>query len=162
MTPTNIDINPYLYVGANPVNAVDPLGLYTAFGDERFKREVDEAFRRIRGGLERDENCCARYFSDRGIDLGAWALPGGPPYIHQRPRAPRNRPSACGWAQASPEFEHMFVNWGCFRRPDPCRLASLIMHEMGHLARQDTEKNEPPDFFRVCNLDGCVAPGRFR
>lgn len=163
--PAGIEVHPYLYVGESPLNATDPLGLYTAQGDARFKREVDDAFDRIRRGLENaKDDCCDKYFSDRGIQLGDWTEPGGPPYIRQASRRGSTRGGkVCGWAQKGPPFIYAFVNWDCFRTPDPCLLASVILHEMGHLARQDTQDNEPSDFFKTCRLPGgCVNPGRGR
>lgn len=56
---------------------------------------------------------------------------------------------------------YIFLNPACFRKPDFCRLASIIMHEMGHLARQDTTDYEPEDFFRTCSAVW-VKPERFR
>jgi hypothetical protein len=40
-------------------------------------------------------------------------------------------------------------------------VSSVILHEMGHNARRDSHDNEPPEFFRKCNL-GCAQPGRFQ
>jgi hypothetical protein len=42
-----------------------------------------------------------------------------------------------------------------------CELASVLLHEMGHLARRDTHDREPKAFFRACRLR-CLNPGRWR
>ena len=44
---------------------------------------------------------------------------------------------------------------------DTCDLASLLLHEMGHLAREDNKDNEPTHFFNLCHLNGCVNPAKF-
>lgn len=120
---------------------------------------------RIRDNItKKGDECCAEYFASRNQDLAEWLSPGGPPYITQARGATAKgmqRVSACGQSQKASPFTYMFLNPGCFRRPDPCKLASIIMHEMGHLARQDTTDNEPEDFFRICSA-ACVKPGRFR
>lgn len=160
-----ISTAPYVFARGNPVRFVDPLGLYTAQGNPRFKREVADAMRRIRDGLDdQDAECCTQYFEDRGIDIEQWLEPGGPPYIREG-RSEEFRTAsgakACGKPQTGPPFSYMWVNWeDCFRTPDPCLLSSTILHEIGHLARQDTDvDNEPSDFFKPCTLDGCTQPG---
>lgn len=143
----------------NPVNFTDPTGLYTALGDDRFRREVDDAFDIIRRGL--GEGCCS-YFHEHDVDLHGWALPGGPPYIHQDDgRRFSGQQNVCAFPVASTLY--VFVNWpGCFATPNPCKLASVLLHELGHLARRDVGHDyEPSDFFKICNL-GCADPGRFQ
>ena len=42
-----------------------------------------------------------------------------------------------------------------------CELASLLLHELGHLARKDAVDNEPEDFFGQCKVR-CLDPGKWR
>ena len=156
---------PYLYADANPLRFSDPLGLYTVSGPPDFKRNVEHGFQRIEDGLDRPQGeCCADYFGARGIDLNEWVTPGGPPHVRAatgKLLRKMNEVNVCGVAQAGSPFTYYWVNPDCFKRPDPCAMASLLMHEMGHLARQDTADNEPRDFFDACTLSGrCVDPGR--
>jgi len=152
--------NQYFYANQNPLIFADPLGLYTVHGDGRFKREIEGAIEQIRKDLANDKGgCCAQYFAADGVDIQQWLQPGGPPHIVQSTQSVRE--GVCGWAQKGPPFSYLFVNWDCFRTPNPCRLASLVLHETGHLARHDTTDNEPALFFELCNF-GCTNPGRFQ
>jgi RHS repeat-associated protein len=155
---------PYAYADSNPISASDPLGLYTVLTkDPAFRQQVDAGFGKIQEGLG-SPTCCSRYFSGRGVDLATWTQPGGPPYILRaegKLRREMKRRKVCGAAQKGAPFQYFWLNPDCFKTPDPCKIASLLMHEMGHLARQDTADNEPADFFTACTLLGrCVDPGR--
>lgn len=156
---------PYVYADGNPIQFADPLGLYTASGSGRFKRRIEDGFDKIKRGLDDPDNeCCKKYFMDLNVDIDAWINPGGAPYVleatGQLKRA-LNRINACGKAQEGAPFTYLWITPDCFRRPGPCEVASILMHEMGHLARKDTTDNEPQDFFTACRF-GCVRPGDFR
>ena len=121
---------------------------------------------RIANGLPNDKDgSCCKYFSDRNADLPTWTQKGGPPYIRpmneDQIREAKKKGTVCSFAQKGPPFQYFWVNPDCFKKPNPCKLASLLLHEMGHLARQDTTDNEPGDFFKDCNL-GCARPGDYR
>lgn len=129
----------------------------------RLSRQLDEAVQLLRDELFQVPACGA-YFRRLGVDLGEWLSPDTPPFVVPRrlDRFPRRTASrVCGGSQGRPPFELLFVDEGCFRGRDLCALASLLLHEMGHLARQDTRDNEPAELFLVCRLSSCVDPARF-
>lgn len=108
---------------------------------------------------------CRRYFGHLDFDLEEWLVSNGPPYIvpvaldrHRR----RSWHQACAVAESRPPFSHLLLNKHCFQQKSACDLASLILHELGHLARHDTRDNEPADFFASCRLSDCVDPEKFR
>jgi hypothetical protein len=113
----------------------------------------------VKSALDNKKNCkCVQFFSDLGVDIKTWASPGGPPYIGTRTYS---RPDLGGNAQAGAPFRYLWINETLFSKPNPCGLGSVLLHEMGHLARQDTFDNEPPDFFKRCAM-GCISPGSWR
>ena len=129
----------------------------------RFAQQVDSAVDLIRQQVL-EAPACRAYFARFGVDLDAWLSPDQPPYVIPRPLgfAPwRRGESVCGGAQSRPPFEFLAVDQRCFRGRRLCDLASLLLHEMGHLARRDTRDNEPPEFFLVCRLSRCVDPAKF-
>ncbi len=131
--------------------------------DSEFASYLEQAAGLIREQMLEVPSCRA-YFKRFGVDLGTWLEPSEPPYVVSRRFAAlpwRNTSPICGGAQGRPPFEFLFVDKGCFRGRDVCELASLLLHEMGHLARRDTRDNEPSEFFAVCRLSACVDPARF-
>ena len=131
--------------------------------DVEFAGRVDRAADLIRKQTLKLPKCRA-YFERLGVDIEAWLAPNQPPYvIPRRLHVPSGRSiePVCGGAQGQPPFEFLFVDKRCFRGPDICALASLLLHEMGHLARRDTRDNEPPEFFAACRLSSCVNPARY-
>ena len=160
------NLSRYLYADGDPIDASDPLGLYTVIGPPDFQQSVDGAMGRIADAIQNNKNPqCCKYFSDRNIDLPTWTQKGGAPYIvkmnEAQIRAAEKKGTVCSYAQQGSPFLYFWVNPNCFKKPNPCKLASLLLHEMGHLARQDTTDNEPSDFFKDCNL-GCASPGDYR
>lgn len=155
----------YVYVGAQPLTSSDPLGLFQVFGSRPFRGKVESAMARLDQDLAKPEaECCRQYFSDLGVDLDEWIQQGGKPFIRDadvKTARDMARQSQCGGAQPRPPFLWVFVRPDCFRKPDPCGMASLLLHEFGHLARKDTKENEPSDFFEACSF-GCIRPGDFR
>ena len=147
-----------------------PIVLRDASGGERpgvrdgeFAQHMDEAVALLREQLFAIPSCGA-YFERLGVDLDAWLSPNLPPYVVPRKLSivPRRSISpVCGGAQGRPPFEFLFVDKGCFRGREICELASLLLHELGHLARRDTRDNEPPEFFVVCRLSACIDPARY-
>ena len=128
-----------------------------------FARDVGLAVASLRERAAESETC-RNYFLGLGVDLDAWLTPHEPPFAVPRTFRPswfRNSDRVCGGAQHRPPFEVIFVDPTCFRGNKICDLASLLLHEMGHLARQDTQDNEPKDFFAACRLSACIDPGRF-
>ena len=131
--------------------------------DSEFGRRVETAADLIREQALRVPTCRA-YFARLGVDLDAWLAPDVPPYVVARKLGFslwRSTQPICGGAQSRPPFEVLFVDKGCFRGRRICELASLLLHELGHLARRDTRDNEPPEFFALCRLSSCVDPARF-
>lgn len=158
----------YIYADGRPVQSTDRLGLYTAFGNSVTRSRIRNAMNRIAKGLKsgrkKNKDCCTQYFSQLGQTLDTMIAPGGPPFIVFVPEGTLfsgSSPRTCGTAQTGPPFTYLFIRESCFEKPDPCKLASAILHEMGHLARKDNHDNEPPEFFKDCNL-GCAKPGLFQ
>jgi RHS repeat-associated protein len=160
-------LSSYLYGSQNPLVFTDPFGLYTTHGSGGFKKRVDDGFAEIKKGLDQAvDDCCEQYFTNLGVPLRDWVTPGGPPYVREananQKKALRAQ-DACGFAQKGTPFTYFWIDPDCrsLRKPSPCAFASILLHEIGHLARKDTTDNEPPDFFKICRL-GCVRPGDFR
>jgi len=158
------ELSQYGYAQNNSAMFADPLGLYVVNG-EAFEKQSEVAMERIRDELDKsDKKCCKEYFSDRHLDLDSLTQPGGPPYIQAAGKKLREAMTdrhACGAAQKKAPFQYLWLDFDCFKTPDPCRLGSAIMHELGHLARKDTADREDPVFFKVCHL-GCIDPGAFK
>lgn len=149
---------------AGPLALRDSAGSVRPSGrDVRFAQHFDEAVDLLREHV-RVAPACRAYFKRHGVDLNRWLTPGSPPYVVSRKLHFSSRRSVapvCGGAQGRPPFELLFVDTGCFRKQKICDLASLLLHEMGHLARRDTRDNEPPDFFAACHLNVCIDPSRY-
>ncbi|HET7436021.1 MAG TPA: RHS repeat-associated core domain-containing protein [Thermoanaerobaculia bacterium] len=159
----------YVYAAAVPSAVTDPLGLYTVLGSASpgEKARIDEAIRTLLSELANNTtgcSSCQQYFQGlkQFTNLKAWMQPGGPPYI-----GVITPPSGVSGAAHSQKAAPWWYTW-LYRRNftpgnyllSPCRLASLILHEVGHLARNDTVDNEPPEFFQKCRF-GCINPGEW-
>ncbi len=161
--------HPYLYVNAHPLVSADPLGLYETRGATRGQKQaIDEAMRVMREEMAKFKNqkaCnrCVQYFAHLVTDLEEWAKPGGPPYITPQVRPHGTPISVGGYSQKQAPWEYLFIFDDRLgpRALKPCELASDILHEMGHLARNDSTDNEPQFFFDACRI-GCLNPGRTR
>ena len=149
---------------AGPVTFADGGGFSRTDDHGEFARRVDRAVDLIREQALEMPTCQA-YFARLGVDLEAWLAPNRPPYVKPKSLnvafSRRSAEPVCGGAQGRPPFEFLFVDKSCFRGRDVCALASLILHELGHLARRDTRDNEPPEFFVACRLSLCVDPARY-
>ncbi|HEU4890869.1 MAG TPA: RHS repeat-associated core domain-containing protein [Vicinamibacterales bacterium] len=154
--------NHYAYVANDPINNSDPLGLYTVTTKDRIlSAQVDSAMDLIRKELEKKSGCkCVDYFKDLDVTVKTWASKGGPPYISTRTDLAGD---IGGIAQNGAPWTYMWLNTNraITERMNPCTLGSILLHEMGHLARKDTKDNEPNDFFNKCRM-GCIAPGSWR
>ena len=133
-----------------------------------FEQRLNGAADLIRDGVSLVPSCRA-YFQRHGVDLDDWLAPFRPPHIVLRHLGrPFPAPAAqthdviCGGTEGRPPFDVVFVDPSCFPRGRTCDLASLLLHELGHLARRDTHDHEPFDFFAACRLSACVDPARFR
>lgn len=166
--PLFLSVLLFAFGGASALIAA-PIGLHDRGGrgavshDAEFARALENAIDLVRDQA-RTAPACLAYFKRLGIDLDAWLAPGVPPYVvAKRLNTPSRRSiePVCGGAQGQPPFEVLFVDKRCFRQPQICDLASLILHEIGHLARRDTRDNEPPGFFAACRLSVCVDPARY-
>jgi RHS repeat-associated protein len=163
------DANPYAYVYASPINWNDPLGLFTVISaSPTEKKAIEAAFALIRSQLTKN-NCgdCKKYFTSHPNlqDMDQWTQPGGPPYVSTIAKPDGVPPDDFAYSQSDAPFSYTWLfKQGFFpslKRLSPCDLASLILHEAGHLARQDKTDNEPVDFFKKCKF-GCIDPGKFR
>ena len=165
------ETHPYLYVAGRPLTAIDPLGLYhiqsATEGQAAAIRRAMEVLQKLLEDEDTKSKCdpCRDYFRKQAAealrDLDSWTREGGPPYIRVE-----TRPSGVGSrtkAASRRTTPYMIIYDDNFlpRSMRDCELASLILHEAGHLARQDTGDNEPAEFFKKCRID-CVDPGRFK
>ena len=131
------------------------------FGGSLFRRRVEAAMGQIRAELGGPRGrSCRTYFSELGVDVVAWLDLTGPPFIKEVPG--RRGRDLDGIAQAGPPFQWVFIRGRGARSADACRLGSLLLHELGHLARRDVTDNEPPEFFSRCRLSACIDAGRYR
>lgn len=133
----------------------------SVFGSELFSQRVGDAVGQLRKALDTSRGLlCRSYFTERGIDLEDWLDLYGPPYIKEV-SLPRPR-GLCARPQQAPPFQWVFVVRQCTEPSDACALGSLLLHELGHLARRDRYDNEPPAFFARCRLSACIDAGRYR
>lgn len=135
--------------------------LAAALGGDLFRRRVRRAAARVADELKTARGAsCRDYFAEQGIDVLAWLELAGPPYFKEV--EPRRLDRTCAWSQPSPPFEWVFVCSLCLYERDPCPLGSLLLHELGHLARRDSHDNEPTDFLVRCRVSSCIDVGRYR
>jgi len=107
---------------------------------------------------------CAKYFQGKGWQTSGGLWNGTTLVIFTN--QPFSGPEV--WAQASNEapWSVMYLNPDRLAARgstplDECSLASVILHELGHLARKDANDNEPTEFFQACRVH-CINPGRWR
>jgi hypothetical protein len=164
------DANPYEYVFGNPIAWDDALGLFTVVGaSPSEKKAIEAAFALIRSEMAKN-NCgdCKKYFASQPNlqDIDQWTQPGGPPpYVSTTVRPANISGDIFGYSQHAAPFSYTWLFKDDFfpstKRLSPCDLASLIVHEAGHLARRDTTDNEPSDFFTKCQF-GCIKPRKYQ
>jgi RHS repeat-associated protein len=161
------DANPYQYAMGTPLTNVDPLGLYTVLkASPGEKVRIDNAIQKLLQEMTNSpDGCkdCVDYFKglNQFTDIKAWTQQGGAPYLRVL-----QTPAGGGRAhsQKGSPWTYTFLYENNFppsaSQLSECRLASLILHEVGHLARQDTTDNEPQEFFSKCQF-GCINPGEW-
>jgi hypothetical protein len=121
---------------------------------------VDRALRLVKAVLESSSGAeCRGYFEARG-----W--PGAGPLVITTDAAFPERAEALATVAAGEPWSVIQLNPEKLAEgADPglgdCGLASLLLHEMGHLARHDKQDSEPRDFFQACHVR-CLNPGRWR
>jgi len=122
--------------------------------------DVERALVMLRRAV-RPGGSCDAYFRALGVDPEALLSLGEPPYLIYLDGNRFAGEGICAKAQAGEPFSYVFLNPDCpLDGKDTCAVASLLLHEMGHLARRDITDNEPPEFFEACRV-GCVRPGDF-
>ena len=148
--------NQYAYTGSKPVSYSDPLGLYEIRQAGRCKAFLEGAFKQIERGRSKGKcNPCEKYAADHGRNLESDITPGGPPYIFVIPedQGPLG-PGICGGASG----DIMFINEKCCVGKGPCDIGSLLLHELLHQWRKDTQDIEDQQGFKACKF-GCFNPG---
>jgi hypothetical protein len=100
---------------------------------------------------------CVKYFEERGWRISKGISNGGLLVIFTDVEFPASAWDAHGLAQAQSPWSVIHLNPSklsetAWPRLDDCALASVLLHEMGHLARKDRADNEPADFFRKCRV----------
>jgi RHS repeat-associated protein len=147
--------NLYAYVEDDPINNIDPSGHYTVnTGDKRFDKKIHDAMDKIQEELlNAPPSCgCMKWFMDRDKDLITLSGPGGPPNVtYNKQWGPRRRGEAHGTTGIELNYDMVMFN-------DPCYLAGVILHEMGHLAGwSGSHPDEGLD--KACTF-GCVKTPR--
>lgn len=89
------------------------------------------------------------------ILIGDWLNRGGVPYVDFKDSLARR--DALAEAETKPPWETMWIKTSFGREAEACRLASVILHEMDHLARHDTGNSHPREFLDACTF-GCIDP----
>jgi RHS repeat-associated protein len=163
-----VTTNMYSYALANPYGNTDPLGLFTvmSLASPGQRKLIEDAMKLLRDEMAKHPCAdCKSYFAAQThpdfTDIDVWSQPGGPPYVQVIPR-PSNAGTARAHTQSGGSFLWTWLYTSNFPPSAlmPCDLASLILHEAGHLSRKDTTDNEPPDFFTKCKF-GCINPGKW-
>ncbi|MBI2569487.1 MAG: RHS repeat-associated core domain-containing protein [Candidatus Schekmanbacteria bacterium] len=162
--------NLYEYVGGDPINLTDVTGYYSipTGTDPAIEERIHDAMTELREQMA-STSCisCKEYFAKANNpqlkNMEEWTKNNGqPPYFMIKDRESTTEKDIKGHAQKTMAFTNIYLFRDIFTGPmSPCTLASILLHEGGHLARMDTVENEPADFFNTCRI-GCVLPGRFR
>jgi len=149
-------LNLYAYVEDDPISKIDPSGHYSVnTGDKRFDKKVHDAMdKALTELLNAPPSCgCLKWFMDRKQDLLTWLGPGSPPNVtFNKKWGPARR----GAAHEKPQTVEL--NYDMVMLNDPCYLAGVILHEMGHLAGwSGSHPDEGLD--KECSF-GCVKTPR--
>ena len=162
--------NSFAYVSNQPVISRDPSGaIQIVTSSESYRARLQSAIAMIRQQMLADPGraiCCNNYFREHAGSaigsLGTWMQDGGPPYLFVVSRPATVSSDKQAYAQKGSPFLYINIFADVIdKNPVGCALASLIVHEAGHLARQDMHDNEPQDFFNACRF-GCIEPGKYR
>jgi len=162
------DPNLYSYVAADPVNSIDPTGLATIVAGPKspYKQKLKIALEKLRKELANNPSpACDAYFQAQPNQAfqdfrKALMSDQGPPYIHAADRPQKLSTDVSAYSQKGGTFDHMFIFKDFIdKNPINMEVASVILHELGHLARQDTTDNEPENFFQDCRC-GNLNPGK--
>jgi hypothetical protein len=106
--------------------------------------------------LNENPKCgCEGYFNQYKANLLLWLLPGGPPRVIYNKKWGYNPRGAT----AAP-WDTMELNYDMVMLNEPCYIAGVILHEMGHMARK--ENSHPNDGIdKKCSFD-CISTPRGR
>jgi hypothetical protein len=162
------NIHGYSYAHNDPLQFRDPLGLIGIGSTTSFRNRIELAIKTLRAELiNHCCSACAQQFasSPNGAlqNMCDWLTKDGPPYIYVVKRSP-DQPSqdhgtidTIGFEVAK-VFDDIFIRKPHFK--NPCELASLILHEIIHLARKDKGREEDLDFQTKCKI-GCLDPTKY-
>lgn len=161
------DTNLYNYVFGDPINSIDPTGLATVLGkaSNPYTQKLKNALERVRKELRDNPSpACDAYFQAQTNPAfkdfrAALLAEGGPPYIMALDKPQGVGSDTAAYAPPREPFQHMVIFKDFLdKNPIGNAVPSVIMHELGHLARKDTRDNEPQDFFKACTC-GSLNPG---
>jgi hypothetical protein len=156
-----------LFLSAEAAPAAMPAPACSCLAVGRYTDRVVRALKLLQRLLDsKSGGACANYFEERG-----WSIRGGfgkkaTLVIFTETEFPGSAWDAYGLAQTQSPWTVIYLNRRklaeqSWPRLDDCTLASILLHEMGHLARRDMYDDEPSDFFHECRV-GCLEPGRWR
>jgi hypothetical protein len=125
--------------------------------------QVHRAMRKLERLLQLPEACqCTAYLEERGWSRFRRVADDMPLTITTELAFPRPAQAAYAMAQSRKPWTVIHLNPARLgQKLGDCELASILLHELGHLARRDTTDHEPADFFRKCRVR-CLKPGRMR
>ncbi len=165
------DSNFYGYVLSDPLNAFDSSGLATIMGSDKspYTQRLKDALDFLRKELTRYPSPkCDAYFQGQPNPAfkdfrKALLAETGPPYIQAVDRPTGVSSDVAAYSQKASPFQYMFIMKDFMdKNPIGPEVPSVILHELGHLAREDTTKNEPLQFFSDCRCGPSINPGRRR
>lgn len=154
----------------DPINSVDVTGLATVVGkaNNPYTQKLKTALAKVRKELQNNPSpkCDACFQAQPNPAFKDWRTAlltdGGPPYIHAADKPSGVSTGTAAYSQKGAPFDRMFIFKDFIdKSPINAKIPSVTVHELGHLARQDTKDNDPSQFFNDC-ICGSLTPGAYQ